>query len=357
MFWHSVLTDDYGKNNLSKEYFAVNLFSGCGGLSEGLRQAGFHVIAAVEKDNRAAKCYKENHPQTFLLNKDIRKIEISTIKRLVGSRPIHLLAGCPPCQGFSSVRRLNRKRSIRDDRNSLIFEFLRFIRGLKPMTIMMENVPGVIDYYRFQEMVKTLVKLGYFIDYDIVNIEHYGVPQRRRRFVLVGSVLAPLKILHPPKIKRTVRDAIGKIESISMTDDPLHKIVTRHTSRIQKLINMIPLDGGSRTDLPKKYQLKCHKKPNVGFNDIYGRLKWDSCSSTITGGCLNPSKGRFLHPKENRVITPREAALLQTFPRNYKFPLTISKTKLALMIGNALPPEFSRIQTAHILEHIKRFND
>ena len=146
------------------------------------------------------------------------------------------------------------------------------------------------------------------------------------------------------------------MKSPDATRNPLHRIVARHTSRIQNLINMIPPDGGSRTDLPKKYQLACHKKPNVGFKDIYGRLKWNSYSSTITGGCLNPSKGRFLHPEENRVITPREAALLQTFPKNYKFPLSFSKAELALMIGNALPPEFSRIQTAHILDHIKSFN-
>ena len=186
--------------------------------------------------------------------------------------------------------------------------------------------------------------------------EKYGVPQRRKRLVLVGSLLSQIKVAPSPNIKKTVRDAIGNLKSSDTTHDPLHRIVARHTPRIQNLINMIPTNGGSRTNLPKKYQLACHKKPNVGFKDIYGRLKWDSYSSTITGGCLNPSKGRFLHPEENRVITPREAALLQTFPKNYKFPLSISKAELALMIGNALPPEFSRIQTAHILDHIKSFN-
>ena len=344
------------KNNLAKEYFAINLFSGCGGLSEGMRQAGFSVVAAIEKDNIAAKCYKENHPQTLLLNKDIRKVRISTIKKLFGSRPIHLLAGCPPCQGFSSVRRLNRKKAVRDERNGLILEYLRLIRRLKPLTVMMENVPGLRNYYLFKKMLIELKKMGYFLYYDVVNVEKYGVPQRRKRLVLVGSLLSQIKVAPSPNIKKTVRDAIGNLKSSDTTHDPLHRIVARHTPRIQNLINMIPTNGGSRTNLPKKYQLACHKKPNVGFKDIYGRLKWDSYSSTITGGCLNPSKGRFLHPEENRVITPREAALLQTFPKNYKFPLSISKAELALMIGNALPPEFSRIQTAHILDHIKSFN-
>ena len=123
---------------------------------------------------------------------------------------------------------------------------------------------------------------------------------------------------------------------------------------IQKLISLIPKNGGSRKDLPDEYQLECHKKKNIGFNDVYGRLKWDSVSSTITGGCLNPSKGRFLHPKENRCISAREAALLQTFPVTYRFPTDIPKANIALLIGNALPPEFTRIQAQNIYQHIEQ---
>ncbi len=118
------------------------------------------------------------------------------------------------------------------------------------------------------------------------------------------------------------------------------------------MIELIPQNGGSRKDLPEEYILDCHKKENVGFNDIYGRLKWDDYSSTITGGCLNPSKGRFLHPEENRCITAREASLLQTFPKNYKFPTDIPKTVISLLIGNALPPKFSYAQSQNIKNHI-----
>lgn len=343
-------------NTDSNNYYAIDVYAGCGGLSEGMRRAGFRVVAAIERDEIPARCYKKNHPETTLIIDDIRKIKISNIKKLLAGRPLHLLAGCPPCQGFSSVRRLNRKKAVRDERNGLILEYFRLIKRLKPLTVMMENVPGLRNYYLFKKMIIELKKMGYFLDYDVVNVEKYGVPQRRKRLVLVGSLLSQIKVAPSPNIKKTVRDAIGNLKSPDATRNPLHRIVARHTSRIQNLINMIPPDGGSRTDLPKKYQLACHKKPNVGFKDIYGRLKWNSYSSTITGGCLNPSKGRFLHPEENRVITPREAALLQTFPKNYKFPLSFSKAELALMIGNALPPEFSRIQTAHILDHIKSFN-
>lgn len=332
---------------------AVDLFSGCGGLSEGMRQAGFNVTFAVEINSLASTCYKENHPETTVLTRDIRDIRIAEIKRMLDGQTMHLLAGCPPCQGFSSVRRLNKKRAVRDDRNQLILEYYRFIKELMPLTIMMENVPGLSDYYLFRELLSALRKLGYYLDYGVVNINNYGVPQRRKRLVLIGSRLAPIKIASPSRKMRTVKDAIGKLSSPEKTRDPLHKIVPKHSPKIEELIRLIPHDGGSRMDLPKKYHLRCHQKPGIGFKDIYGRLKWDNCSSTITSGCLNPSKGRFLHPEQNRVITPREAALLQTFPKKYKFPLDSSKADLALMIGNALPPEFSRIQTAHILKHIK----
>lgn len=343
------------KNNSAKEYFAINLFSGCGGLSEGMRQAGFSVVAAIENDKIAAKCYKENHPQTLLLNKDIRKVRISTIKNLFGSRPIHLLAGCPPCQGFSSVRRLNRKKAVRDDRNSLILEYLRLIRRLKPLTIMMENVPGLINYYLFKDVVKELKVLGYRPKVKIVNVKNYGVPQNRKRLIMVGSLLGEMDIAEGNKKKVTVKQAIGKLESVGMTKDPLHKITANHTPEVMERIRLIPKDGGSRKDLPENYILKCHKKENVGFNDIYGRLRWGDYSATITGGCLNPSKGRFLHPEEDRVITAREAALLQSFPMRYKFPVNIPKASLALLIGNALPPKFSYVQSVNIKKHLDKY--
>ena len=120
------------------------------------------------------------------------------------------------------------------------------------------------------------------------------------------------------------------------------------------MIALIPKDGGSRMDLPRSYALKCHAKKNVGFFDVYGRLRWDDCSVTITGGCLNPSKGRFIHPSEDRVITPREASLLQSFPADYAFPTCIPKFALADIIGEALPPKFSLIQCQSIKRHLDK---
>jgi len=336
------------------KFNAIDLFSGCGGLSEGLRQAGFKVIAGVEVDKNAAETYRMNHSDTVLFEGDIRKIDTKTILKILNGKPLHLLAGCPPCQGFSSLRKLNRKSAVQDERNSLITEYLRFVKKLKPLTVMMENVPGLKDYFLFKDVFKELQKLGYNPKVDIVNIKDYGVPQRRRRLVMVGSLLGEMDIAAGTGEKTTVRQAIGDLEPVEVTSDPVHKITAKHTPRIKQMIAMIPKNGGSRKDLPEEFTLNCHKRKNVGFNDIYGRLRWDDFSTTITGGCLNPSKGRFLHPEENRAITPREAALLQSFERDYKFPTDVSKASLALLIGNALPPKFSLIQCLNIKEHLDR---
>lgn len=335
-----------------KKYIGADIFSGCGGLSDGMRRAGFDVKFAIEKDAAAVLTYKMNHSKTKVIHKDIRKVNISEIKEILGNEQLHLLAGCPPCQGFSSLRRLNRKKSVKDNRNSLVLEYLRFVKELMPLTIMMENVPGLKDYYIFKEVTRELKKLGYNLDIDIVNVKHYGVPQRRRRLVLTGSLLGNLKIAERTGRKVTVKHVISNLEPIESTSDPIHKITAIHTKRIKEMIKMIPKDGGSRKDLPDEYILECHKKKNVGFNDIYGRLRWNDYSTTITGGCLNPSKGRFLHPEEDRVISAREASMLQSFRKNYKFPTNISKISLALLIGNALPPKFSFRQCKNIKEHL-----
>ncbi len=334
------------------KFNAVDLFAGCGGLSEGLRQAGFRTIAACEIDPVAVATYKINHPDVHVFEEDIRRVDPSSIREFLKGEPLHLLAGCPPCQGFSSLRRLNKKRSVRDGRNSLVDEYYRFIDKLRPLTIMMENVPGLQNYFKFQDMLKKLKGIGYCFDTAVVNVANYGVPQRRKRLILVGSLLNEISIAPRINIKKTVAMCIGSMESVEETQDPLHKIVAKHTEKIMEMIRRIPKNGGSRTDLPKRYILECHKRENVEFNDVYGRLKWDDYSSTITGGCLNPSKGRFLHPSEDRSISAREAALLQTFPKEYKFPEDATKTKISLMIGNALPPEFCRLQAKNILEHL-----
>lgn len=337
-----------------EKLISIDLFAGCGGLTEGMHKAGFSTGIAVELVEPAVKAYNLNHPDTKVIKKDIRNIKKREIvKALKGHRP-HLLAGCPPCQGFSSIRRLNRA-SVADHRNDLVLEYLRFAKEHRPYTLMMENVPALLEYDLFQFVMDELRQIGYHIDVKVVNVKNYGVPQNRRRLVMVGSLLGPIQVAAGTNEKVTVRDMIAGLESVNTTDDPMHKITARHTEAVMDRIKLTPKDGGSAKDLPQRFQLTCHKKPNVGFNDVYGRLRWDDYSTTITGGCLNPSKGRFLHPEEDRVITPREAALLQSFPLNYRFPLDIPKQALALLIGNALPPKFSYVQSQNIKSHLQYY--
>lgn len=335
------------------ELRSIDIFSGVGGLTEGMHQANFKTELAFEIDELASKAYQLNHSETNVITKDIRKVSIAEIKRKLNGKTIHLLAGCPPCQGFSSIRRLNRTTPVDDDRNNLIMEYIRLVKALKPFTIMMENVPGLIEYDLFKKAIKILTEeLKYKVDYKVVNVKDYGVPQSRRRLVLVGSRLGEIKVAEPLNEKKTVKEAIGNLPKPAKSKDALHKIFPKHTDKVMKRIQLTPKDGGSWKDLPKEYILECHKGANIGFNDVYGRLRWNSHSTTITGGCLNPSKGRFLHPEQNRNISAREASLLQSFPSDYIFPLDAPVSKIALMIGNALPPTFSYHQSMNIKNHL-----
>lgn len=340
----------------AEKYSAVDLFCGCGGLTKGMHRAGFHSKIAIDNNQYACDTYKLNFPNAEVIHGDIRSTNLEDIRRTLGDTAPHLLAGCPPCQGFSSLRRLNQKQSVRDPRNSLVLEFLRFVIELEPYTIMMENVPGLINYYQFRKVVSELRKLKYNPVFKIVNVKDYGVPQSRERLILMGSRLGEIQIHGGIKKHVTVRERIGHLPRPNLSKDPMQKIVMNHIPRIKKMISLVPKNGGGRLDLPEEYILECHKKEGVGFNDIYGRLRWDDHSTTITGGCLNPSKGRFLHPRQNRVITPREASMLQSFPENYRFLEGIPKDALGLLIGNALPPTFSYYQSrtikAHLDEHL-----
>lgn len=320
---------------------AIDLFAGCGGLSCGLNEAGFSVTAAVEIDLKAQATYKLNHPEVRLYGADIRKLDPAKILDDVelGPGELDLLAGCPPCQGFSRLRTRNQKTSVFDRRNDLVSDFMRFVRTMQPKCIMLENVPALVKDGRFTRMRSQLKTLGYKLVVNILDASDYKVPQRRKRLILLASRLYQPAIAAKSESRITVREALAGIGAPSKTRDKLHAIPEKRSPAVRSLIAKIPKNGGSRSDLGEKYQLECHKKSD-GFKDVYGRMAWDDVSPTITSGCFNPSKGRFLHPSYNRTITLREAALLQGFPRNYRFDTTHGKEAIALMIGNALPPPF-----------------
>lgn len=327
------------EDTLRQKLTAIDLFAGCGGLTQGLRKAGFNVLGGIENDKKAAETYRRNHPKSHLWVEDIRQISADAVIQELGlsKGDLDLLAGCPPCQGFSAMRTLNGNRRVSDERNDLIFEFLRFVKALKPRMVMMENVPGLADDDRFDRFRKCLEELGYQGDFKVQNAASFGVPQRRRRLIFLAGLNMKPGFATPRKNMKSVRDAISLLPPAGRSGDSVHDLPERRSKKIRDRIKKIPRNGGGRAALAE--QLNCHKRCD-GFKDVYGRMEWDRVAPTITTGCFNPSKGRFLHPANNRAITIREAALLQGFPKSYKFNAAYGKVALALMIGNALPPPF-----------------
>ena len=288
---------------------AIDLFAGCGGVTIGLKGAGFRVLAAVENDPAAVRVYSDNHRNVTLFG-DIRELSATTLKQRLGlaKGDLDLLAGCPPCQGFSRMTTRNGCWRIIDPRNGLIDDFKRLVEGLLPKTIMLENVPGLATERRFAGFYRALQEQGYVVNFEVVDAADHGVPQRRRRLILLASRYG--RILFPKRVEKlmTVRDAIGALPKPGNSGDGAHDIPECRSSAVQRLIRLIPKNGGSRTDLGDHEQLRCHREFD-GFKDVYGRMRWNDVAPTITSGCFNPSKGRFLHPTQDRCITIREASV------------------------------------------------
>lgn len=322
-------------------------------MTEGFKQAGFRVIGAIENDANAGEVYTLNHPEVHLWSKDIQSVTAKQILDALGLKKgeLALLGGCPPCQGFSTLRTYNGGHRVRDKQNDLIFEFQRLVLALLPKNVMMENVPGLQENRRFAEFKSALEGVGYNVKAQVLNVNDYGVPQRRRRLVMLAGRNTNVDFATAETVRPTVRDAIGTLPEAGISGDAVHDLPENRSATVRRIIASIPKNGGSRSALPDDLVLECHKKSD-GFKDIYGRMAWGKPAPTITTGCFNPSKGRFLHPVANRAISMREAALLQSFPPNYKFPAAMGKARLATMIGNALPPRFIRAQARQLIhEH------
>lgn len=331
-----------------KNYTAVDLFSGCGGSALGFKNAGFKILAAIDNDKPSAKTYRRNNPDTFFFEDDITNIKGKDILRKNGLKKGKLTAilACPPCQGFSSARRISQRN---DPRNNLIFEFVRLTEEIRPEFIAMENVPGLSKgegINLFYKAVEQLRKIGYEMPVkEILDASDYGVPQRRKRLIILGTRLHGVEIKHPVpefgkdrKKRKSVKEFIGNLKKIEAgeTDpqDYLHKSRTVSELNLRRL-KATPIDGGSWKDWPEELILECHKKRS-GHYDVYGRMRWEEPAPTLTGGCTNLSKGRFGHPEQNRAISLREAVRLQSFPDNYVFEGNIGE--VSEQIGNSVPP-------------------
>jgi DNA (cytosine-5)-methyltransferase 1 len=324
---------------------SIDLFAGAGGLSYGITAEGFTVVSAVEIDPVSAKSYSLNHPNTNTIVDDVRQVSGTQILKQLGIAhgELDLLTGCPPCQAFSTLRTRRKKQKLDDPSKNLILEILRLVLEIRPRAVIIENVPGLANDRYFGDFQIGLQEAGYQSAYTVLNASDFGVPQRRKRLILIAfrEKEIPLNWFSYYCERRNVRDAIGHLPKAGVSGDKLHDIAETRTPAMMARIKATPKDGGSRSDISSELQCPCHQRID-GFRDVYGRMSWNDVSPTITGGCNNPSRGRFLHPEEDRAITLREAALLQTFPLDYQFCLDRGKGHVASQIGNAFPPEMIR---------------
>lgn len=315
----------------------------------GFHQAGFETVAAVEIDADAAEAFARNVGVKPIVQ-DIREVSLQDMRDAgVVSGELTLLFGCPPCQSFTVLRRGTEESDKDHRRNALIFEYLRLVEELRPRHIAFENVPGLVEG-RWREYFdifrQKLHALGYRLGWEILDAAEYGVPQRRRRVLVVGSRVAVPEIPEPThgetrKPYVTVREAIERLRPLAAgerdPEDEFHK-ARRHSEIAVRRLAHIP-EGGARADLPDELVLDCHRNHD-GHYDIYGRMWWDRVAPTLTSGCTNVTRGRFAHPEQNRAITLREAMLLQSFPADAELHGGVEA--MALQVGNAVPSLLAR---------------
>jgi len=336
---------------------AVDLFAGGGGLTLGLKRAGFKVVAAVEDEPHAFATYKANHPEVLALKQDIRTVRGQSLLQRSPSGEIDLLAGCPPCQGFTS---LTSKYKRFDPRNTLIREMTRLVKETAPRAVMMENVPGLTTKGKklFVEFLEVLGDLGYIVSFRVLQTADYGVPQSRRRLVLLAGKGFSIGIPEPthsrfpkPRLKpwRTLREGLPQLPRPLTLEQSKRfggprlfnwHVVRSLSPRNQQRLRLAK-PGKVWTTIPRKLRPACHQDKNAGFTNVYGRMAWGRVAPTITAGFATLSKGRFGHPDQNRTISVREAASLQTFPLDYIFDTQFME-RVCEIIGNALPPRFAQ---------------
>lgn len=343
---------------------AVDIFCGVGGLTYGLNKAGIKVIAGYDIDEKCKYAYEKNNDSLFV-QKSVQDITKEEILKLFPEESTKVLVGCAPCQPFSNHTHKEKNRQKREDWG-LLYHFLNLIRETQPSIVSMENVPGLIRQQVFTDFTNGLTELEYKVNWQVVFGPDYGIPQRRRRLVLLASKHGEINLIPPttrPNSYKTVKMAIGNLEPIDAgvlsSKDRLHQSATLTKINLERIRKSRP--GGSWRDWDEDLRAECHQKlSGKTYSSVYSRMEWDKPSPTITTQFFNYGTGRFGHPEQDRAISIREAALLQTFPKKYKFlsqRSDVEMKRLGKHIGNAVPPQLGRIIGKSIVKHLEGINE
>lgn len=340
-----------------------DFFSGCGGASCGFRAAGMEIVYALDRDTDSECTFKKNFPSSTFERNDIREVSVSKVRRLADDRrpAPTLFCGCAPCQPFTK-QNTTQPAPDEDERIPLLSCFSRFIEECKPDVVFVENVPGLqrLNYgsQPFASFWEMLEASGYWPACGVVPLMRYGVPQSRRRLVLLASRHGPIGLplathgsgAGSPRYA-TVRDWIGELPAIAAGENhprvPNHRAASLSKRNLER-IRATP-EGGSHRCWPTRLKLRCHEATG-GYSDVYGRMSWDRPASGLTTRCISYSNGRFGHPEQDRAISVREAASLQTFPLDFEF--TGSLGSMARQIGNAVPVRVATVVGNHVKRHL-----
>jgi DNA (cytosine-5)-methyltransferase 1 len=345
-----------------KDIAVIDLFCGIGGLTHGLIKEGLNVVAGIDIDDTCKYAFESNNKSKFI-SKSVSNVSLKEINDLFGTAKTRILVGCAPCQPFSSYTFKDPEKKD-NEKWKLLYEFKRLIIESKPDIVSMENVSQLINFKKepvFDDFIKTLKEEGYYVHYEIVNCPEYGIPQNRKRLVLIASRLGTIDLIPKTHSKDefvSVMDAIGELPPINdgefHPDDRLH--FARKLSPLTKLRIKATPYGGGWNDWPEGLKLACHKKDSgKSYSSVYGRMKWEEPSPTMTTHCVGYGNGRFGHPEQDRGISLREASLLQSFPKNYSFfdeNEEFSTVMVARQIGNAVPVRLGEIIAKSIKKHL-----
>lgn len=346
----------------SSQPAAVDLFCGAGGLSYGMQKAGITICGGIDIDVACKHPFEENVKAEFY-EYDISDLTSDFVDSLFTEGQARILAGCAPCQPFSTYARGSKAQN---PQWQLLDKFGEIVGELQPEVVTMENVPRLAKHSVFNDFLSVLASGGYCYNYYNVRCAEYGVPQSRVRLVLLASKLGEIELVSPTHVEEqfvTVKDsiqALGRIEAGDTSEaDPLHKSSGLSPRNLERIRNSTP--GGTWRDWDDDLRAACHSRESGRtYPSVYGRMQWDQPAPTITTQFHGFGNGRFGHPAQDRAISLREGALLQTFPEDYSFVPdgdTVHIAPVARLIGNAVPVKLGEAIGRSIIAHLEDVDD